>query len=290
MRPRPDGGRPVATAVHRLREACDGHGTVHLVHPGALAASVHRSLAAALPDGVGLTVLDLSGLPDYFEAALTGGRAATTVEALADRLLAELDPAPGYTMAGWSFGGVVAQAMVERQPERLRPRELVLLDSIAPTEAYQQPDDALEPPLLLDWFAMYLGAKRGRPVPLDRAALAGCATEDGLLLVLDAAVAGGALRPDTPLPGLRKLYDTYVDGLLRNNRLTAPYRPRPASVPLVLVTAERGLLPGDRTLGWGPLAQRGLTVHQSPGDHYTMLTRPDASALIARLVRPAVRP
>lgn len=292
MRPRRSAGPAV---VHALRAAAAGRGTVYLVHPGALAADVHRSLADALPGGVGLTVLDLSGLPEYWEAALTGGRAETTVEELAGRLLAEFaearetethDDGP-YALVGWSFGGVVAQAMVQQQPVAARPTRLVLLDSIAPTAAYQQPDDALRPDLLLGWFAMYLGAKRNRSVAVDAARLAGCGTEEGLLLVLDAAVASGALLADTPLPGLRKLYDTYVDGLLRNNRLTAPYRPVPSGVPLVLVTAERSLIPGDRTLGWGPLAPLGLEVHQSPGDHYTMLIRPDAAAMIARLVLPA---
>ncbi|MCX4748421.1 thioesterase domain-containing protein [Kitasatospora sp. NBC_01287] len=288
MRPRREGGGPAA--VHRLREAAPGHGTVHLVHPGALPATVHRTLAAALPEGDGLTVLDLAGLPRYWEAALTGGRAETSIDELADRLLAELPAAgeaPPYTLAGWSFGGVVAQAMVERQAVADRPAALVLLDSIAPVAAYQQPDEALQPSLLLGWFAMYLGAKRGRPVALPADRPAGCDTEQGLLLVLDAAVASGALLPDTPPAGLRKLYDTYVDGLLRNNRLTAGHRPPPSSIPLALVTAERSLLPGDRTLGWDQLAGAGLTIHQVPGDHYTMLTRPDAAALLARLLRPA---
>ncbi|MEU9129200.1 alpha/beta fold hydrolase [Kitasatospora sp. NPDC048540] len=266
---------------------------MYLVHPGALAAGVHATLAEALPDGVGLTVLDLSALPEYWEAALTGGRAETTVEALAGRLLDEFtgayDGGP-YALAGWSFGGVVAQAVVRQQPPAQRPARLVLLDSIAPTEEYQQPDEALLPPLLIGWFAMYLGAKRGRPVLLDPDRLAACGVDDGLLLVLDAAVASGALAADTPLPGLRKLYDTYVDGLLRNNRLTAPYRPRPTEVPLVLVAAERSLIPDDPTLGWTPLAPYGLEVHRSPGDHYTMLTRPDAAELIARLVRPTPVP
>ncbi|WP_371497623.1 alpha/beta fold hydrolase [Kitasatospora sp. NBC_00374] len=276
-----------------MRQPAAGSGTVYLVHPGALAAGVHATLAEALPDGAGLTVLDLSALPEYWEAALTGGRAETTVEALADRLRDEFDSAYDggpYALAGWSFGGVVAQAMVQRQAPRRRPARLVLLDSIAPTGEYQQPDEALEPSLLIGWFAMYLGAKRGRPVRPDPDRLATCGVEDGLLLVLDAAAASGALAADTPLPGLRKLYDTYVDGLLRNNRLTAPYRPVPAEVPLVLVTAERSLIPGDPTLGWTPLATRGLEVHRSPGDHYTMLTRPDAAALIARLVRPVPVP
>ncbi|MFI5527937.1 alpha/beta fold hydrolase [Kitasatospora sp. NPDC051853] len=279
MQPRRSG----PALVLPLRPAGPGGRTVHLVHPGALAAQVHRTLAEALPDGTGLTVLDLSALPEYGEAALTGGRAETTVGALAERLAAELGDRQ-VTLLGWSFGGVVAQAMVELLPAERRPEQLVLLDSIAPTEEYQQPDEALEPLLLLGWFAMYLGAKRGRPVPLDPGALAGLGTDQGLPLVLDAATGSGALLPDTPLPGLRKLYDTYVDGLLRNNRLTAPHRPEPSSVPLVLVKAEQSLIPEDPTLGWQPLAPRGLGLAVVPGDHYTMLTRPDAARAVARLL------
>jgi hypothetical protein len=52
-----------------------------------------------------------------------------------------------------------------------------------------------------------------------------------------------------------------------------------------LVRADRSLILGDPTLGWHELAQHGLETHQSPGDHYTMLARPDAAAIIAQQVR-----
>lgn len=280
--------RPSRTpqAVRELK-AAGRAGTLFLVHPGALEADVHFALARALPEAAGLTVLDLSGVPEYASAAFTGGHAETTIEALAGRLLDEVarvhDGGP-YGLAGWSFGGVVAQAMVEQQPPDRRPDRLVLLDSIAPTQTYK-PGESLEPSLLLSWFTLYLGAKRGRVVMPDPGKLASCGHEDGLLLIHDAAVASGALRPDTPIFGLRKLYETYADGLMRNNRLTAPYRPSPASVPLVLVRPDRSLIPGDPTLGWHELAPYGLETHQSPGDHYTMLTRPDAVAVIAQQIR-----
>lgn len=265
--------------------AAPGRRTVYVVHPGALAPQVYRGLADALPEGDGLTVLDLGAVPDYADAALTGGRAATTVEALAERLLTDLHPASApYVLAGWSFGGVLASAMLHAPAAGRRPERLVLLDSIAPTEEYQQPDDALEPALLLGWFAMYLGAKRERPVPLAPGALDGCGVDDGLPVVLDAATASGALLPDTTLPGLRKLYDTYVDGLLRNNRLVAAHRPAPVPLPVTLVKAERSLIPGDDTLGWLPLTPHGLTVHPCPGDHYTMLGRPDSLGVVAQLL------
>ncbi|GAA5002061.1 hypothetical protein GCM10025734_38340 [Kitasatospora paranensis] len=273
MRPRRDVGPAL---VHHLARPAAGRGTVHLVHPGALAAGVHRALADALPDGVGLTVLDLSGLPEYGEAALTGGRAATTVEALAERLAdehARLHDGGPYTLAGWSFGGVVAQAMAELQPPRLRPHRLVLLDSIAPTAEYQQPDDALEPSLLLGWFAMYLGAKRGRPVEVDAGRLAGRGVTDGLRLVLAAAAASGALPADTSPPGLRKLYDTYVDGLLRNNRLTAPYTPGPpacrwcSSRPTAASSPATPPSAGDRSrrTAWNSTAAPATTTRCSAG-------------------------
>jgi thioesterase domain-containing protein len=259
-----------------------------MVHPGALDADVHQALARALPGDTGLSVLDLSAVPEYAGAAFNGGRAETTIEELAGRLLDELarahDGTP-YVLAGWSFGGVLAQAMVERQPADKRPGRLVLLDSIAPTQGYKPGDDELDPPLCLSWFALYLGAKRGKQVRLADSQLAGRGTEDGLLILRDAAVASGALRPDTPIFGLRKLYETYVDGLLRNNRLTTPYYPSPASMPLVLVRADRSLIPGDPTLGWDELTPHGFESHLSPGDHYTMLSRPDAVAVIAQQVR-----
>lgn len=281
--------RPSRTpqAVRELKPAGSA-GTVFLVHPGALEAEVHLTLARALPDPTGLTVLDLSGVPEYAGAAFTGGYAETTIEALAGRLVAELarvhDGTP-YVLAGWSFGGVVAHAMVEQQRPDMRPDRVVLLDSIAPTQAYY-PGESLEPSLILRWFALYLGAKRGRLVTPEPGKLDGCGHEDGLLVIRDAAVESGALSPDTPIFGLRKLYEIYTDGLLRNNRLTAPYRPSPARVPLVLVRAEGSLIPGDPTLGWHELAPHGLETHQSPGDHYTMLSRPDAAAVIAQQVRP----
>ncbi|WNI18914.1 alpha/beta fold hydrolase [Actinacidiphila sp. ITFR-21] len=278
--------RPRSTpqVVNRYRTADAGGRTVFVVHPGALPATVHRTLAAALPEGSGLTVLDLSVLPEYWEPALTGDRPSTTVEDLAARLLDLLlteSPQGPSVLVGWSFGGVVAHTMTGRLPAAALPDRLVLLDSIAPTEAYTPADSDLDQPMLLDWFAMYLGAKRDRVLPGPPDRYAGHDLESGLAAVLQACVTAGALPADTSLPGLRKLYDTYVDGLLRNNRLTAAYRPQPAVLPLVLLKADRSLIHGDPDLGWPELAAHGLSVLPCPGDHYTMLTRSDSAAAIA---------
>lgn len=53
---------------------------------------------------------------------------------------------------------------------------------------------------------------------------------------------------------------------------------------MVLVRADRGLVPGDRGMGWESLAPHGLDVRECPGDHYTMLLRSDAATTVASLL------
>src|SRR5207245_9103781 len=69
--------------------------------------------------------------------------------------------------------------------------------------------------------------------------------------------------------------------LFRPNRLVEPYRPAPAAWPLTLVKAERSLIDRDPALGWDQLAAHGLRTLRCQGDHYTMLTSPDAVTLVA---------
>lgn len=277
--------RTEPTVSRRYRQARPGQLTALLLHPGALPATVHGATAQALPDGVGLAVVDIAALPAHRRLGPAEQPEAATLAELIRPLRSEVDrlraEAGDYVLVGWSFGGVVAHAMASAMADADRPRKLVLLDSVAATEAYTRADDELDTALLLSWFAMYLGARRGREVPVPDDALASRGTDEGLAVVLSAAISGGALAPDVSLPGLRKVYESYVDGLLRNNRLTATHRPRPADVPTVLVKADRSLLPGDRDLGWSPLAPHGLTIRHCPGDHYTMLSRPDAVRVIA---------
>ncbi|MGW0120206.1 thioesterase domain-containing protein [Streptomyces sp. NPDC003327] len=312
MAPRPSRAAAARVLV-RHRATPPGGRTVYAVHPGALPVVAWANLAGALPQDTGFVVLDLGAVPAYLEAALNPGASGLTVDRLIDILVdayrAEVRDAgrPGpVTFVGWSFGGVVAQGMTERLEPEERPDGVVLLDSIAPTPSYTYAeDDGIDPGLVLRWFAMFLGAKRGTAVPFRTpgtgtgpAAAEGAVTTAalgadhvlvGLEQLLGDAVACGALPEGTPLQSIRKLFDAYTAGLLRNNRLTASYRPVPATVPLTQIKAHHSLIPTDPTLGWDELADRTVAAHTVPGDHYTMLIRPDASRAIAGLI-PASRP
>ncbi|MGC4893661.1 SDR family NAD(P)-dependent oxidoreductase [Micromonospora sp. DT31] len=258
--------------VTRVGEAGPEARAVVLVHPGALPATVYADLAAALAPAAALHVVNLDQVPEYFEAALHGGTPVTSIPALAQRVADELRrralTSGRWCLAGWSFGGVVALELAGLLAARERPDALLALDSIAPVPEYTALDGDLDDAEVLRWFAMYLGARRG--VELPTAGLALGDRESGLRTLLDLAREHGAVRDDTTLPGLRKVLDAYLQGLIRNNRLAQAYEPRRSPVPVVLVRPERGLLDVPDPLGWRSLAE-DLTVLGCPGDHYTML-------------------
>ena len=260
---------------------------VHVVHPGALPGRLYRALADALPPGAAVSVLDVGCVPEYWQAALTGRQMDLTVVEIATQLRElsdQLNPSElPLTLVGWSFGGVIAYEMLLQSSGRRRPVRLVLLDSIAPVPGYQDADGELSADLIFDWFGMYLGAKRDRelaPVPIPAAA----GLDERLGLLLAEAVRSGALDAGTALAGLRKVWDVYTQGLVRNSRLSQGYQPEAVAHPAVLVRAERGLLQVPEPLGWEQLIVNGLEVVTCPGNHYTMLTTPEAVSFLASIL------
>lgn len=278
--------------VHTLRRAGSGpvRRRVVLVHPGVIPVAAYCGLADGLPSGDELAVVDLGRVPEYYGAALTGGHSGISIERLADLVISELDglaPLESWALAGWSFGGVITHAMLDRLPADRLPGHVVVIDALAPVPDYTAADDDLDPRVVLGWFTTYLAAKRGGTVDVDRDELRGLPLDEGLARVLAAGVAGGALRETTPVAGLRKVFDAYRDGLVRNNRLVRAYAARPAPVGLTLLRPERGLVTRPGALGWEQLVDTPAVV-ACPGDHYTTLGSDRTAALFAEAVRPSV--
>ena len=257
-----------------------------VVHPGVLPASDYQGLADELAKDSTVVVLDVTGIPEYWQAAMEGRRPDITIEEIADRFVAELGEraaaASAVVLVGWSFGGVIAYAMVQRWSND--SVDLLLLDSMAPAE--KLPTNLnLATPVLLSWFAKYLGAKRGGRLRLEEDRFALTSLDDGLAIVRDTAAGLDLLSADTAIVGLRKLYDTFVDGLVGNTVLTNPYQPEPTDRELTLVKPEGSLRPRSKDLGWSGLAAGGLLVRPCDGDHYTMLVDPGAVTTVAGAVR-----
>ncbi|AHH98386.1 thioesterase domain-containing protein [Kutzneria albida] len=269
----------------RTLAECPSAPRVVLVHPGALPATVHQDLAAALGT---LHVVDLEQLPAYRRMMVTGEQDGLSVAGLAESAAEQLRAAGllhgPWLLAGWSVGGVVGYALTELLAEHQLPAHLVLLDSIAPARGYRRSREDFTAEVLLPWFVTYLAAKRGGRLSLPGKRFRGMDAETGLRLVLAAGIDSGLLWPDTTLAGLCKVYEVYLHGLFRNVGLTSAHRAGAARVPITLVRPENGLIDTADPLGWQRLAT-DLRVLRCPGDHYSMLRDPVTVALVARLTR-----
>ena len=91
-------------------------------------------------------------------------------------------------LVGWGVGGVVAEALAARSARR--PRRVVVLDALAPGV---RADEPTEPELLLS-FAMFCGARRGRPLAVVPERLH-AGLEPALAHILEEAVARRRAAP-----------------------------------------------------------------------------------------------
>lgn len=223
-----------------------------VIHPGGLSASCWARIAAHLPAGTPVRILELETINRYWSSD-----PAVTVGALAERLRARLGA--GRTprlVVGWGVGGAVADAL------GVPARRVVVLDGAAPGAVDEPPDE----PALLRSFAMYLGARRGLTLRI-------APERPALEQVREAA---GALSP----AALERCFAEHSARVLRDHRLTATHTP--SGTPLTVVKAADSLLPDGPALGWdrfGPVERLG-----SAGDHYSMLTDRAATAHLAMLL------
>jgi thioesterase domain-containing protein len=239
---------------------------VCLIHPGALSASSWARLASHLPAGTPVKVVELETITRYWSADPD-----LTVEALADRLHARFAVPRERVLVGWGVGGVVADALATPS------RRVVVLDGCAAGALPSEPGEAE----LLRSFAMYLGARRGVRLPVERERMGA-----GLEYIRAVATAVGALRADTTVAAVRRAYDAHVGRMLRDHRLVAGYEP--SGEPVTVVKAARSIAPRSRALGWDRYGPVELLA--SGGDHYSMLTEPAPAAHLALLLRRWLRP
>jgi amino acid adenylation domain-containing protein len=174
----------------------------------------------------------------------TAATNALTLEQLAARYAGLLTGK--VILAGWSFGGVVAQEMARQ----MDPEGLILIDSWINVEA---PDTSMQ------MFLRDLAASHGYALPEHVATIDACV-----------AVAGEA---DIPLEAtvLERQYEVFR----ANGRRMAEHIPQPYGGRATLVTTD------DRPRGWTGLVFDLETVRLE-GDHYSLLT--DHVAAVARVI------
>lgn len=231
-----------------------------------------------------------------FQAPGLDGKAPpldSSVSALADLYLEELlatQPDGPYTLAGHSFGGLVAYAMAGRLHARgQRVRRVILLDTMlfGEGEPSHPPDEESAVTELL--IAVRLKEQPDRApdlTALQRMPLGAQRAE------VMSFIAGPQAASETSL-------QRWVEVYRAHSRAMRDFRPDlPGALPVVLVKAADGyprslMLPSRERhgcydaplLGWERLDARAIEVVSTPGNHYTMVFG-DHARTTAALLRP----
>ncbi|MFH9065075.1 amino acid adenylation domain-containing protein [Streptomyces coeruleorubidus] len=259
-----------------LREAGgDPQSPWFLVHPAGGNVLCYRRLAEGLRrPGYGLQA---PGPAD-------GQQPLDTVEDLAElyvRALLEVQPHGPYRLGGWSSGSVIAFGLARLLEERgERVERVVVLDSPAPL-APRDVDDAR----LLLWFLEDLGvgfdAGRVDAATVDELA---ALPETERLTRATALAAGQGAGTGLRLEDLADTLAVFRGVVRACNTYQAPR----ISASVTVVRAERNVVTEfadqphaqEPEWGWARLTAGEVTSLTVPGTHHTLLTEPNALALI----------
>lgn len=195
----------------------------------------------------------------------------TTVEAMASQYveaIRSVQPQGPYRLAGYSAGGVIAYEMAQQLKKDGQPVELLaMIDTLSPTSAGRKVSYFRKLWLMRRWsfkFAMEWPARRQR----------GKMDQVNYQTALDQLSRGETLPPEL------------VDFHLFRNFITAQslYQPAPYEGSIVLFRATEGdmqYLDAGNALGWGATVQGDIHVTSIAGSHFSMMSEPGVSELIA---------
>jgi thioesterase domain-containing protein/acyl carrier protein len=205
--------------------------------------------------------------------------AAYYLEALRDR-----QPRGPYALGGWSFGGIVAFEMAQQlQNQGQEVALLALLDSPAPGAITDFHPAEHATKLLADLTLDLISTRRHltaeeRDVIYNE--LSGLDSDAQLHYVLERARDANVLPRNAGVDRIR-----YLQRIFRSNLIAlSKYSPQTYAKSIVLFRA------GDVTeqvsgsaLGWQHLSAKPVEIHVIPGNHYTMLARPNVQVLADEL-------
>ncbi|WP_164002945.1 amino acid adenylation domain-containing protein [Pyxidicoccus caerfyrddinensis] len=247
-----------------------------LVHGGGGSVLGYTELVRLLGNDRPLYGLSASGIDG-------GELPAAAIEVLARDYLAQLravQPQGPYLLGGWSFGGLVAYEMARLlQAAGEQVELLALLDSLAPDSQPRPEPDTLTQ---LAGFGRVLGLP-WQSLPLDVEHLRRLDVRGALAYVLEQARRSPSGAPALDLDAAERLFRVY-QRLSHAQRNYVPVGAYMGPALLLRAATPPSGAPRAQDLGWSAWLGGTLTVYEVPGDHYTLLSAPNASRVAERLV------
>ncbi|HSK79159.1 MAG TPA: amino acid adenylation domain-containing protein [Thermoanaerobaculia bacterium] len=211
---------------------------------------------------------------------------AKSIEEMAARYLAEVrrvQPQGPYRLGGWSMGGLVAFAMARQlAAEGQAPELLALIDTLPPETATAPATDEE----LVASFAQDLARRLGSNAGISPEELRSLPEQEKLAHVVRLGHSAGLLPADFGLAQIEPLFATFAANL----QASRAYAPEPYTGRLTLWVSEATAASYAAALdAWSRLVPAGLDRTILPGDHYSLLRRPEVERLARELTAQLVR-
>jgi amino acid adenylation domain-containing protein len=186
-------------------------------------------------------------------------------------------PRGPYLLSGWSMGGLVAWEMAQQLRKEGEIVSLLALIDTAPPPRYREAEDRADEISMLARFAMDMSRLVGRdPGPLVEQFLQ-AAEQDQWKMVQKTLTSYGVLAPKTAHAEMTALLDVFT----RNFRAINNYSIQTSKQAVVYIRASE--TPERFSRVWTKWSGGGIQFHAVPGDHFTMLRRPNVRIIAETL-------
>ena len=198
---------------------------------------------------------------------------------LYNREIRSVQPVGPYLLSGWSMGGLVAWEMAQQLIKEGETIGLLALMDTTPPSGYLEADDRGDEISMLARFALDMSRLVGKdPRPLVEQ-FSQAAPQDQWNMVQETLTSYGVLAPKTAHAEMTALLNVFT----RNARAMNNYSLHPSDQSVVYFRASE--TPERFSKLWTKWAGGGIQFHSVPGDHFTMLRRPNVRIIAETLQR-----
>jgi thioesterase domain-containing protein/acyl carrier protein len=198
---------------------------------------------------------------------------------LYNRELRSIQPVGPYLLSGWSMGGLVAWEMAQQLIQEGETIGLLALMDTTPPFGYLEADDRDDEISMLARFAVHMSRLIGKdPRPLAQQFLL-LTPQDQWKMVQETLTSYGVLAPKTAHAEMSALLDIFA----RNFRAMNNYSIQTSKQEVVYFRASE--TPERFSKLWTKWSGGGIQIHSVPGDHFTLLRRPNVRIIVETLQR-----
>jgi len=206
-----------------------------------------------------------------------------TFEQMADlyiQAMRSVQPSGPYQLGGWSLGGLLAWEIARQLTDQGETVALLALIDTYPVNKATK-DKTSEDFDVLRWFAGDMARLLGKDADEMRDSFEQLGPEEQWTTVQNALVQYGVVPRENAHAEMTRLIEIFG----RNFRAMERYSLRQTEQNVLLLLAAEGQVPEQLARQWKQWAGGGVEYHLVPGDHYTMIRRPNVTVIADALNR-----